>query len=72
MVSPSEEDVYDGGTLTFSVDGPKGSGSGLRLGGSDRQKILRLPTGGVCVEMPGHKDGIALPHLYAMWWPLEV
>ena len=38
MVSPSEEEVYDGGTLTFSVDAPKGSGSGLRLGGSDGQK----------------------------------
>ena len=38
MVSPSEEEVYDGGTLTFSVDGPKGSGSGPRLGGSDGQK----------------------------------
>ena len=72
MVSPSEEEVYDGGTLTFSVDGPKGLGSGPRLGGSDGQKILRLPTGGVCVGTPGHKDGIALPHLYMTWWPLEV
>ena len=53
MVSPSEEEVYDGGTLTFSVDGPKGSGSGPRLGGLDGQKILRLPTGGICVGMPG-------------------
>ena len=32
-VSPSEEEVYHGGTLTFSVNGPKGSGSGPRLGG---------------------------------------
>ena len=72
MVSPSEEEVYDGGTLTFSVDAPKGSGSGLRLGGSDGQKILRLPTGGVCVGTPGHKDRIALPRLYVMQRPLEV
>ena len=38
MVSPSEEEVYDGGTLTFSVDGPKGSGSGPRFGGVRRAK----------------------------------
>ena len=41
-------------------------------GGLDGQKILRLPTGGVCVGMPRHKDGIALPHLYVMQRPLEI
>ena len=39
MVSPSEEEVYDGGTLTFSVDGPKGSGLDRGLGGQMGKKF---------------------------------
>ena len=72
MVSPVKEEVYHGGTLTFSVNGPKGSGSGPSLGGQTGKKILRLPTDGVCVGMPRYKDGIALPRLYVMRQPLEV
>ena len=72
MVSPSQEVVSHGGTLTFSVGGLKALGPGPRLGGSDGQKILRLPTGGVCVGTPGRKDGIALPGLPAAQRPPKV
>ena len=46
--------------------GPRVWGLVRGSGGSDGQKILRLPTDGVCVGMPGHKDGITLPRLSTM------